>query len=1190
MAEQNKSNKTTVNKSKIAEREEEILKFWQENKIFEKSLEKNKEAKPFVFHDGPPFATGTPHYGHIVPSVIKDVIPRYQTMKGRFVGRQWGWDTHGLPIENIVEKELGIKTKKEIEEMGIGKFNNLCREKIFTYVDVWNKFIPRLGRWVDMGDPYITMDSTYMESEWWAFKKLFDKDLIYKDYRSMHICPRCETTLAQAEVAEGYKDIKDLAVTAEFELVDEPKTFILAWTTTPWTLPGNVALAVNPDLIYVKIEKKDESSGDIIRFIVIKEKLGEIFKDDEFKVVEEFKGKDLIGKSYKPLFDDYANDEKLSNRENGWKVYGADFVTTESGTGVVHIAPAFGEDDMELGKQEKLPFVQHVGMDGVMRPEIRELAGLSVKPKDNPQATDVEILKILAKKDLIFSKEKYEHSYPHCWRCETPLLNYATSSWFVSVTKIKKDLLKNAKNINWQPKHIKEGRWHDWLENARDWSISRQRFWANTIPVWENDPSTGSTSSLKSSSGQAKTKERLVIGSVEELKKHTKKSGNKYFMMRHAEAEQNLKDLVNADIKNVFHLTSEGEKQATKVAQDIKSEKIDLIVSSPFERCKETSEIIQKALGLSDDKVIYDENIGELQTGSEFEGKTWSEYIKFFKNHKERFEKAPKGGETLREINKRVGDFLYKIEKEYKDKNILIVSHDGILRAMKDVARGADIKVHMKMKDEEGYKSEYAEYRELDFVPIPHNENYELDLHRPYIDEVELVNKKGEVFKRVTDVLDTWFDSGSVPFSSHHYPFENKDKTENRIPADFIAEGLDQISKWFYYQHVFATGLFGKQVFNNVIVNGIVLAEDGKKMSKRLQNYPDPSDIIDKYGADAVRFYLLSSPVVRAEDFSFSESGVDEIFKKIISKLGNILSFYELYASELKVESQKLKSFSSKNVLDLWIMARLNELSSKVTKSLDEFELDKATRPFVDFVDDFSTWYIRRSRDRFKSEDVVDRNNALATTHHILLSLSKYMAPFTPFFAENIYLKLKSKSDPESVHLCGWPHFAEASRGDDEVIKNMKEVRKVVSVALEKRMVAGIKVRQPLGELKAKSLELEGKEEYLKLIRDEVNVKNISFSENLEEEVELDTNITPELQKEGNARDLVRTIQSLRKEKNLVPSDTVKLLVETDEIGKNFVNSVLEEIKKPTNVSEVVFQENDGVEVKIGEMTFKLNI
>src|SRR3989338_3575688 len=474
-------------KSKIAEREEEILKFWEDNKIFEKSLEQTKNNKPFVFHDGPPFATGTPHYGHLVASVMKDVIPRYQTMRGRFVERRWGWDTHGLPIENIVEKELGIKSKKEIEEIGIGKFNNLCRDKIFTYVDVWNKFFPRFGRWVNMDSPYRTMDSTYMESEWWAFKKLFDKDLIYKDYRSLHICPRCETTLAQAEVAEGYKDVKDIAVTVKFELVDEPGTYLIAWTTTPWTLPGNVALAVGADIEYVKvrismgaqIQKAGTGTYKVndTEFVYIAKNILKTFEEVrpgvfwnpkwqiELIVDKSLFGKDLVGRSYKPIFDDYYNDKKLPNHANGWKVYVADFVTTESGTGIVHIAPAFGEDDMELGKKEKLPFIQHVGMNGAVKPEVKGFAGRQVKPKSDLSAqagndkerlgTDIAVLKYLQEHRTFFAKENITHSYPHCWRCDWPLLNYAASSWFVNVTQLKPKLSAENKEINWVPESMR---------------------------------------------------------------------------------------------------------------------------------------------------------------------------------------------------------------------------------------------------------------------------------------------------------------------------------------------------------------------------------------------------------------------------------------------------------------------------------------------------------------------------------------------------------------------------------------------------------------------------------------------------------------------------------------------------------------------------------------------------------------
>lgn len=933
-------------KSTTAKAEEKVLEFWKENKIFEKTLEKDAPNGEFVFHDGPPFATGTPHHGHLVASAIKDAIPRYKTMNGYRVQRKWGWDCHGLPIENIVEKELGTKSKKDIEKLGVEKFNNLCREKIFTYVDVWNEFIPRYGRWVDMDNPYKTMDTSFMESEWWAFKELYDKGLVYEDYRSMHICPRCETTLAQSEVSEGYKTIKDLSVTVEFPLKDEENTSVLAWTTTPWTLPGNVALAVGKDIDYVTLEKKDEGEGKLVRFILAKEAVERVFGDDEHTIVSEMKGSELVGLEYTPPFDSYLNSKKLENKEDAWKIYEADFITTETGTGIAHEAPAFGAEDLELAQEVGLPIIQHVGMDGIIKPEVKELAGLSVKPIDDHQSTDVKVIQYLAGKGLLFAKEKYEHSYPHCWRCDTPLINYATSSWFVAVEKGKDDLLKYAKEINWSPLYIKEGRWLNWLEGARDWSISRQRFWANTIPVW---------------------------------------------------------------------------------------------------RCKEC------------DKETVFGNIKDLEEAS---------------------------GKKI------------------------------------------------------------------------------TDLHREYVDDIEIDCSCGGKMNRVPDVLDTWFNSGSVPYAQHHYPFEDKKETEAKIPADFIAEGLDQVSKWFYYQHVLSTAIFNKPAFKNVIVNGMVMAEDGKKMSKRLKNYPDPVYMIDKYGADAMRFYLLSSPVVRSEDLRFSEEGVDSVNKKVIGRLKNIVAFYELYSNN----DVELNS-SSDNKLDMWIISRLNELISEVTVGMEGYELDKATKPLNDFVDDFSTWYIRRSRDRYKGENKEDKKKALETTRYVLLELSKTIAPTMPFLAEDLYKS--SGGEKESVHLEEWPALNEF---DKDVLKNMEHTRNTVSLALEMRAESGVKVRQPLQQL---MVDVSSVDDYLDLIKDEVNVKEVVIGDKLE----LDTEITPELKEEGEMRDLLRFIQQERKKVGLTPDDQATLTIDN---FQDLVKKFEDIIKKTALLKEIIYEENDGTTVKVG--------
>lgn len=939
---------TDVKKTEIAKREEEVLAFWNKNNIFEKSVTQEAPQGDYVFYDGPPFATGTPHYGHLIASSMKDAVPRYWTMRGYRVERQWGWDCHGLPIENIVEKELGTKSKRDIVELGIKKFNDLCREKIFTYADVWDEFIPRFGRWADMSKPYRTMDKDYMESEWWAFKTLHDKGLIYEDYRSMHICPRCETTLAQSEVAEGYTDIKDLSVTTAFPLVDEPSTSVLAWTTTPWTLPGNVALAVGSAVTYSVVE------SDGKKYILAKERIEDVFKDKNHSVVSEIKGSELVGKSYIPPFDSYVHDEHLPHKENAWKIYAADFVTTDTGTGIAHEAPAFGAEDMELAQAIGLPMIQHVGMDGIIKPEVKELAGLSVKPAGDHQATDVEVVKYLAGKGILFSKEKYEHSYPHCWRCDTPLINYATSSWFVAVEKIKENLLKNAENINWSPAHIKKGRWGEWLKGARDWSISRQRFWANTIPVW---------------------------------------------------------------------------------------------------RCE----------GCNADRVFG---------------------------------------------------------------------------AVADLEEASGTKVE--------------------------------DLHKDVVDEVVVPCACGGEMRRVPDVLDTWFNSGSVPYASYHYPFENEEKVGGRIPADFIAEGIDQVSKWFYYQHVLSGGLFEGSAFKNVIANGIVLAEDGKKMSKRLLNYPDPIEVIDKYGADAVRLYMLTSPVVRAENLNFSEQGVAEVSRKVLGRLTNVYEFFALVTKgNTKAPHDAPKA---QHPLDVWVIARTHQLQKEVTSAMDNYELDRATRPIGEFVDDLSTWYVRRSRDRLKE----DATGVLVLAW-VLKEVAKVMAPFAPFHADWLWQRVREEEGAESVHLARW---GEPQEVNEASLKEMELVRTLVSEALEARSAAGIKVRQPLQTL---SIRRELNEALHDIIKEEINVKEVVSDSTLTNEIALDTTITPELQKEGDVRDLIRLIQSARKEAALAPGESAKASLHAPQVTLDLAETHKHEILKLTAVELAAGEVADETSVVIAK-------
>lgn len=909
-------------KSVTALREDAVLAFWHDKRIFEKSLEKDAPRGTYVFYDGPPFATGTPHYGHIVASVIKDAVPRFFTMRGYRIPRVWGWDCHGLPIENIVEKELGFKHKKDIKAFGVAKFNEQCRAQVLQYVDYWKTFIPRIGRWVDMEHAYHTMDKSFMESVWWVFKQIYDKGLVYESYRSMHICPRCETTLSQQEVAEGYKEVKDIAVTVKFRVKNPEKigytagtgeVYLLAWTTTPWTLPGNVALAVGEDIDYVVVPDGDD--------YVIRAKREH---DREAPI----RGFSLVGLEYEPIFDYYANDETLKNRENGWKVYAADFVTTDTGTGIVHIAPSFGEDDMTLGYEKHLPFVQHVAYDGTMKPEVRDFAGMAVKPKSSDDRTrldtDIKILTWLSDHNALFDKENITHAYPHCWRCDTPLLNYATSSWFVSVTKIKEHLIENASRINWSPAHIKEGRFGKWLDGARDWSISRQRFWASVIPVWRCE----------------------VCGS-----------------------------------ERVFGSVAELEEASGATINDLHKHIIDE-VTVPCSACTQ-------------------------------------------------------GGDSAKEGNT-------------------------------------------------------------------------------------------IIMRRVPDVLDTWFDSGSMPYGERHYPFENKDEFDNSFPARFIAEGVDQTRAWFYYLHVLAGALFDKPAFQNVIVNGIVVSpDDGRKLSKSKKNYPDPMLIIDRYGADALRFYLLSSPVVQAENLAFVESGVDEIAKKNIGRLANVLAFYQLHADGTEADTR------SRDPLDRWIMARLAELTLETIEGYEAYTLDRAVRPATLFIDDLSVWYVRRSRERFK-DGIADRGVALATLRFVLRELAKVIAPAMPFIAEEVYQAVRGENDPESVHLCAWPETVEVA--GDGVLKNqMARVRVLASEAHQLRQDAGIGVRQPLASL---TIPDEFAPEFATILADEVNVKEIKKGG----EVALDTTPTAELIREGNEREKASAIARARKAEGFSPQDEVEVV------------------------------------------------
>lgn len=1154
------------------EREKEILEFWKENKIFEKSLEQTEKGEPFVFYDGPPFATGLPHFGHMLPTTLKDIIPRYMTMKGRFVPRTWGWDCHGLPIENLVEKKLGLKNKKDIEDLGVDKFNKEARESVFHYADEWKKIIPRLGRWVDMEHDYRTMNPSYTESVWWSFKTLYEKGLAYDGYKVMPFCPRCGTTLSNFELNQpgGYKDITDISAYVKFELVDEPGTYFLAWTTTPWTLPGNVALAVGPDIEYIKVDN-----------CIIAKELYEKLKDKftMSDIVDTFKGSDLIGKTYKPVFDFYAKTD-LPNKENIWKVYGADFVTTTDGTGIVHIAPAFGEDDLNLGKKENLPFIQHVGTDGKFKQETEAFAGMVAKPKgetgekDAHQKADIEMIKYLAAKGVLFAKEKIVHAYPHCWRCETPLLNYASSSWFIKVTAIRDQLVEENKKVTWVPETIGDGRFGKWLENARDWGISRARYWGAPLPIWQSEDKI----------------ETEVIGSIDELRSKLKR--NTYISMRHGEGEHNVKDILISVADAPYHLTKKGIQQVEETARDLKD--IDVIYVSPVLRTRETAEIAGQIMEFTGD-IIIDERLREFGMG-DFEGHSRSEYVEYEnKVGGNTLDFVIPNGESYRQIRDRVSDFLYDIDKKHEGKNILIVTHAGIIKTLEAVSLGGREEDLNKVWEDEVTCT--GMLCGINFSPLPKNELNEIDLHRPYIDAITWQSASGKTMKRIPDVFDTWYDSGSMPFASKHYPFENKKEVESGLyfPADYIAEAVDQTRGWFYSLIVLGVGLFDRSPYKNVVVTGLILAEDGRKMSKSLKNYPDLMLTVDKYGADSLRYFLTSSPVIKGEDVAFSEKSLDEIVKKHFNRLFNVLSLYEMSSEEINVPE-----VISLHILDRWIIARLRQVLKTVTENLDSYQLDRAIRPIGDFIDDLSVWYVRRSRDRYKNESEEgweDRLNALSTTRFVLFQLSKIMAPFTPFLSEDLYQSVSKGilGVKQSVHLKKWPELSDLGDGkdDEEILSKMAEVRRVVTLTLEARTKANIKVRQPLGRviLRNDDKDIATDEQYLEVIRDEVNVKEIILDGAIKDKIELDTSLTPELVREGVARELIRFIQDMRKKAGLSPKDVIHLTVDTDERGKEIIESFKQEITSTARIEGLVFEVVAGGEtLSLDHLSFNIQL
>ena len=848
----------------FVEREEKVLKFWKENRIFEKTLEKTKDGEEFSFYDGPPTANGKPHIGHILTRVMKDIIPRFKTMKGYHATRKAGWDTHGLPVELEVEKQLGMDGKQDIEKYGIEPFIQKCKESVWKYKTEWEKMSDRVGYWVDMEHPYVTYDDNYIESEWWSLKNIFDRGLIYKGHKIVPYCPRCGTALSSHEVAQGYKDVEEKTAVAAFKVKGEEETYVLAWTTTPWTLPSNVALCMNPDYDYVKIESKGA------KFILAKERVHVFFNEGEYSVIEEKKGADYEGLTYEPLYACYKG------VKNAYRVVTDGYVTLDEGTGVVHIAPAFGEDDARVGRKYDLPFVQMVDDRGNMT-EGAPFAGTFCKDADKL------ILKDLKEKGLLFKTLTVTHSYPFCWRCDTPLLYYARSTWFISMTKVKEELLKNNASVNWIPDSIGKGRMGNFLENVIDWGLSRERYWGTPLPIWVCDD----------------CGETIAIGSKAELKE--------------------------------------------------------------------------------------------------------------------------KGG----------------IEGD-------------------------------------------------------------IELHKPYVDKITIKCPKcGKTMHRTPEVIDCWYDSGSMPFAQLHYPFENKDKFEKTFPAQFISEAVDQTRGWFYTLLAISTLMFDKAPFKNCIVLGHVNDKNGIKMSKHKGNVVDPWSVLDKQGADAVRwyFYTNSSPWIPSR---FYGEAVSEVQRKFLGTLFNTYSFYVLYAEIDKFNPTEYKLSDCKlSVMDKWILSAMNTLIKFVDDSLENYKITEAAREISDFVDKLSNWYVRRCRERYwGSEMTEDKKAAYMTLYTVLEATARLVAPFVPFIAEEIYRNIVCSVDasaPESVHLTSFP-TADENYIDSALERGMAIAEEAAVLGRAARNAASVKNRQPLNEILLCGEHVgELSEDMLAIIRDELNVKRIEY-------------------------------------------------------------------------------------------------
>ncbi|MEK7628950.1 MAG: class I tRNA ligase family protein [Patescibacteria group bacterium] len=1150
----------------LPQEEEKVLKHWHENEIFEKTLEATKDGKPFVFYEGPPTANGKPGIHHIVARSFKDIICRFQTMKGRYVSRRAGWDTHGLPVEIEVEKKLGLKNKRDVEKYGIAKFNKDCQISVWQYKDEWEKMTRRMGYWLDLKNPYITYEPQYIENVWNILKRIYDKNLLVKDYKIVPFCVRCGTPISSHEVAQGYETVTDRSVTIKFKVKGLENTYLLAWTTTPWTLPGNVALAVGPKVVYVEAEVNGEKyilARDLAEKVFSSTTLGTSGSD--YKINKELKAGDLTKLSYEPLFA-----VKELESENSYKVYEADFVTTEDGTGIVHTAVMYGADDFELGTKLNLPKFHTVNREGVFVKSVPVVGGLAIVSENKKDPiTEKTILFYLKKQNFLFSEASYKHEYPFCWRCKSPLLYYAQESWFIKMSALRGDLIKNNEKVNWVPEHIKEGRFGEWLREVKDWAISRERYWGTPLPIWEC----------------TKCEHKTVIGSLEELNSNRFSEGTDFLLVRHGEAESNVGQFVSCyPEKKLNPLTEKGRKQVEESAKKIKKElgknKVAAIYASDVLRARETAQIIADELKIKE--VVLDERLREINVG-DLNGLLSSEYVAHFNSLKDRFVRPAPGGESLEDTVKRMKNFVHDVSEKYGNKKVIVVSHGDPLFFLKnsDKVYGEDELelLYQKAIDKPGKYLDLAGFTDFKLNNWPYDEEGNLNLHRPYADNVFLkCSMCSSKMERIKDLADVWFDSGAMPWASSENQkskIKNQNLGKDKFPADYICEAIDQTRGWFYTLMAVSTALGEGTPYKNVISLNHVLDEKGEKMSKSKGNIVDPWMVGEKVGFDMMRwyFYTVNAP---GDNKLFSMRDIESKKRRFADTLINSFLFLETYYVSSGERSRTITA--RPDILDKWILMRLEKLEFEVNKFLETYDITSASRAIEEFIDELSNWYIRRSRRKFQKQNIdAEKLSAQNTLTEVLKRTAIIMAPFAPFISEWLYMNLKNLKlgtcNLESVHLEHWPKSSKISKS--EITKAMERAREIVALGLAERAQAGLRVRQPLNALYVSPADYNLIGDVLYIVAEELNVKKVLSDRKIEKNsVSLDTVLTAELKEEGMVREMIRNINEMRKEAKLTPEDKIILYYELNQ-NANFKELL-------TRWENIIKQETRSTQIHFG--------